>query len=55
MLTPIPHLPAGQQLGTMLSSEPIIADTTPPYLPDGSSVYSGQGFTNQATQVCRER
>lgn len=43
--------PAGQQLGTMLSSQPVVADTTPPYLPDGSSVYSGQDFTNQAVQV----
>ncbi len=38
-------------LGTLLSSEPIVADTSPPYLPDGSSVYSGQDFSNQATQV----
>lgn len=38
-------------LGTLLSSEPIVADTSPPYLPDGSSVYSGQDFSNQASQV----
>ena len=49
---PCASLPAaGQVLGTMLSSEPIVADTSPPYLPEGSSVYSGQDFTNQATQV----
>lgn len=41
---------AGQQLGTMLSSKPIVADTTPPFLPNGASVYSGQDFTNQAVQ-----
>lgn len=41
---------AGQVLGTLLSSEPIVADTSPPYLPDGSSVYSGQDFSNQASQ-----
>jgi len=42
---------AGQQLGTMLSSQPIVADVTPPYQPEGSSVYSGQDFTNVASQV----
>ncbi|KAL4419982.1 hypothetical protein ABPG75_007080 [Micractinium tetrahymenae] len=41
---------AGQQLGTMLSSQPIVADVTPPYQPEGSSVYSGQDFTNVASQ-----
>lgn len=35
----------------MLSSKPIVADTTPPFLPNGTSVYSGQDFTNQAVQV----
>jgi hypothetical protein len=45
------YRPAGEQLGTILSSKPIVADTTPPRLPPGSSVYSGQDFTNQAVQV----
>lgn len=35
----------------MLSSQPIVADVTPPYQPEGSSVYSGQDFTNVANQV----
>ena len=35
----------------MLSSQPIVADVTPPYQPEGSSVFSGQGFSNVAAQV----
>ncbi|PSC75196.1 Helicase sen1 [Micractinium conductrix] len=42
---------AGQVLGTMLSSQPIVADVTPPYQPEGSSVFSGQGFSNVAAQA----
>jgi hypothetical protein len=48
---PPPTLSAGQQLGTTLSSQPMVADVTPPQQPEGSSVYSGQGFRNEATQV----
>lgn len=53
---PYPHpASAGQQLGTLLSSQPIVADVTPPYQPDGSSVYSGQDFTNVANQASPPR
>ena len=41
----------GLQLGTMLSSQAVTADSTPPYLPAGASVYSGQAWADQATQV----
>ena len=29
----------------------MVADVTPPQQAEGSSVYSGQGFANQATQA----
>ena len=35
----------------MLSSQAVTADATPPYLPAGASVYSGQAWADQATQV----
>ena len=48
---PHPTLPAGVEQGTILSSEEIVADYSPPAQPEGAAVYSTQFSTNQQTQV----
>ena len=48
--TPLTPLP-GVEMGTILSSEAITVDYTPPAQPEGAAVYSTQFSTNQQTQV----
>lgn len=41
----------GRKAGTLLSSQPIMVDISPPALPDGSGVYNGAALSDVASQA----